>query len=130
MGTFDRNNSLSRFERHEKVEIDEEGTCAPGVSKEWLDDRVVPGDLYLSRDEVDMWKKDRVQELMKSFSVHDGEKEAGGCDEGWQNMKEDVTSQAYGMYDETGFFPTLCHHGFVLKVVDMVKSGELCVLSA
>ncbi|KAJ6518121.1 hypothetical protein C8R47DRAFT_1205193 [Mycena vitilis] len=40
-------------------------------------------------------------------------------------MKEDVTSRAYGMYDETGFFPALCRHGFVLKVVDMVKSGEL-----
>ncbi|KAJ7343076.1 hypothetical protein DFH08DRAFT_963082 [Mycena albidolilacea] len=125
MGTFDGNNSLSRFERREKVEIDEEGMCAPGVSKERLDDRVVPGDLYLSRDAVDVWKKDRVQELMKSFSVDDGEEEAGGCDKGWQNMKEDVTSQAYGMYDETGFFPALCHHGFVLKVVDMVKSGKL-----
>ncbi|KAJ7811247.1 hypothetical protein B0H14DRAFT_2378494 [Mycena olivaceomarginata] len=32
---------------------------------------------------------------------------------------------AYGMYNKTGFFPALCRHGFILKVVDMVKSGEL-----
>ncbi|KAJ7895486.1 hypothetical protein B0H14DRAFT_2222572, partial [Mycena olivaceomarginata] len=126
MGTFDGNNSLSRFERRERVEIDEEGgTCAPGASKERLDDRVAPGDFYLCREEVDVWKKDGVQELMKSFSVDDEEEEEGGCSEGWQNMKENVTSRAYGMYDETGFFPALCRHGFVLKVVDMVKSGEL-----
>ncbi|KAJ7713402.1 hypothetical protein DFH07DRAFT_688765, partial [Mycena maculata] len=33
--------------------------------------------------------------------------------------------RSYGMYNETGFFPALCRHGFVLKVVDMVRSGEL-----
>jgi hypothetical protein len=40
-------------------------------------------------------------------------------------MKEEVTARAYGMYDETGFFPCLCRHSFVFVVVDMVKSGEL-----
>jgi hypothetical protein len=40
-------------------------------------------------------------------------------------MKEDVTAWAYGMYDETGIFPVLCRHGFMLVIVDMVKSGEL-----
>jgi hypothetical protein len=79
----------------------------------------------LPREDVDVWKKDGVEELMKSFSVDDEEEEAGGCGEGC--MKEGVTSRAYGMYDETGFFPALCRHGFILKVVDMVKSGELYV---
>ncbi|KAJ7748011.1 hypothetical protein B0H14DRAFT_3897197 [Mycena olivaceomarginata] len=40
-------------------------------------------------------------------------------------MREDVTARAYGMYDETGIFPALCRHGFVLVVVDMIQSGEL-----
>ncbi|KAJ7853837.1 hypothetical protein B0H14DRAFT_3653218 [Mycena olivaceomarginata] len=106
MGTFDGNNSLSRFWLREKVEV-QDGTLAPGASKEHLDDRVAPGDYYLAREEDD-----------------DNEEE-DGCSERWQNMKEDVTSRAYGMYDETGFFPALYRHGFVLKVVDMVKSGEL-----
>jgi hypothetical protein len=139
MATIDSNNSLSRFHRRERVDVDEdedeEGTApgaskahsTPGMSKERLDDRAVPGDYYLAREEVDRWSKDGVDELMKGFSVEaeEGEEE-DGCSEHWQNMKEDVTSCAYGMYDETGFFPCLCRHGFVLIVVDMVKSGELC----
>jgi hypothetical protein len=40
-------------------------------------------------------------------------------------MKEEVTAWAWGMFDEMGFFPSLCRHGFVLVVVDMIKSGEL-----
>ncbi|KAJ6501407.1 hypothetical protein DFH09DRAFT_1335950 [Mycena vulgaris] len=128
MATFDGNNSLSRFERREK-EVDDTGTSAPGASKERIDNRVAPGDYYLSREEVNMWGKEGVDELMKSFSfTEEGgeeEEEEDGCSERWQNMKEEVTSCAYGMYDETGFFPALCRHGFVLKVVDMIKSGEL-----
>ncbi|KAJ7671094.1 hypothetical protein B0H17DRAFT_1209145 [Mycena rosella] len=34
-------------------------------------------------------------------------------------------SRTLGMYDEAGFFPALCCHGFALIVVDMVKSREL-----
>ncbi|KAJ7692310.1 hypothetical protein B0H14DRAFT_2419861, partial [Mycena olivaceomarginata] len=125
MGTFDGNNSLSHFWLHEKVELDK-GVFTPGTSKERVDDRVAPGDYYLMRDDVDKWGKEGVEDLMKSFAsnVEDNNKE-DGCSERWQNMKEDMTSCAYRMYDETGFFPALCRHGFVLKVVDMVKSGEL-----
>ncbi|KAJ7701141.1 hypothetical protein B0H17DRAFT_1046076 [Mycena rosella] len=38
-------------------------------------------------------------------------------------MREEVTKHVLGMYDETGFFPALCRHGFALIVVDMVQSG-------
>jgi hypothetical protein len=55
----------------------------------------------------------------------EGEDEGAGCDERWENMKEAVTVRAWGMYDETGIFPALCRHGFVLIIVDMVQSGEL-----
>ncbi|KAJ7803418.1 hypothetical protein B0H14DRAFT_3487371 [Mycena olivaceomarginata] len=124
MGTFDGNNSLSRFWLREKVEV-QDGTLAPGASKEHLDDRVAPGDYYLAREEVNQWGKEGVEDLMKSFAPNaedDDNEEEDGCSERWQNMKEDVTSRAYGMYDETGFFPALYRHGFVLKVVDMVKN--------
>ncbi|KAJ7310670.1 hypothetical protein DFH08DRAFT_918254 [Mycena albidolilacea] len=125
MGTFDGNNSLSRFWLREKVELDK-GVFTPGASKERVDDRVAPGDYYLMRDDVDKWGKEGVEDLMKSFASNaEDDDEEDRCSERWQNIKEDVTSRAYGMYDETGFFPALCRHGFVLKVVDMVKSGEL-----
>ncbi|KAJ7066287.1 hypothetical protein C8F01DRAFT_1208564 [Mycena amicta] len=134
MATCDGNNSLSRFHRRER-EVDEEGVYAPGASRERDDNRVVPGDYYISREDVDKWAKDGVTDLIKSFDLEGVEEEGDVeneevegrdvCAERWQNMKEEVTSRAYGMYDETGFFPALCRHGFVLKVVDMVKSGEL-----
>jgi hypothetical protein len=110
MGTFDGNNSLSHFWLHEKVEV-QDGTLAPGTSKECLDDCVAPGDYYLAWEEVNQWGKEGVEDLMKSFAPNaedDDNEEEDGCSEHWQNMKEDVTSRAYGMYDETGFFPALC----------------------
>ncbi|KAJ7707981.1 hypothetical protein B0H14DRAFT_2646727 [Mycena olivaceomarginata] len=124
MGTFDGNNSLSRFWLREKVELDK-GVFTPGASKERVDDRVAPGDYYLMREDADKWAKEGVEDLMKSFASNAEDEEEDGCSEQWQNMKEDVTSRAYGMYNEMGFFPALCRHGFVLKVVDMVRSGEL-----
>jgi hypothetical protein len=40
-------------------------------------------------------------------------------------MKEAVTGKAWAMYDETGIFLSLCRHGFVLLVADMVRSREM-----
>ncbi|KAJ7829966.1 hypothetical protein B0H14DRAFT_2366152 [Mycena olivaceomarginata] len=125
MATFDGNNSLSRFWAREREVSLADGTTAPGASKELPDDRVAPGDYYLWRDEVNKWEKDGELDVLKSFSLDAGDEDDSVCLDRWQNMKEDVTARAYGMYDETGFFPALCRHGFVLKVVDMVKSGEL-----
>ncbi|KAJ7902392.1 hypothetical protein B0H13DRAFT_2274934 [Mycena leptocephala] len=127
--TMDGNNSLSRFALREAEEVYADGTTAPGKSKERRDDRVAPGDYYLPREEVDRWAKEGLEDLMKGFEGDvagvDDEQEGGGCAERWQNMKESVTACAWGMYDETGIFPALCRHGFVLVVVDMAKSGEL-----
>ncbi|KAJ7807195.1 hypothetical protein B0H14DRAFT_2381496 [Mycena olivaceomarginata] len=124
--TFDGNNSLSRFWAREREVSLADGTTAPGASKELRDERVAPGDYYMLRDDVNKWEKDGVLDVLKSFSLdaEDGDDDIV-CSDRWQNMKEEVTARSYGMYDETGFFPALCRHGFVLKVVDMVKSGEL-----
>ncbi|KAJ7150008.1 hypothetical protein C8R43DRAFT_1128075 [Mycena crocata] len=95
-------------------------------SRERLDNRSPPGNRYLLREEVEKWSQENLAELMKAFPVEEAEEEGeSGCSERWQNMKEDVTTRAYGMYDETGIFPALCRHGFCLIIVDMVKSGEL-----
>ncbi|KAF8145176.1 hypothetical protein K438DRAFT_1992115 [Mycena galopus ATCC 62051] len=127
--TMDGNNSLSRFEVRER-ETYADGTMAPGFLRELDDDRIAAGDYYLSREEVDKWAKEGLDELVKDFdSTGDIEEQedvtGSGCQDRWQNMKEAVTTRAWGMYDETGIFPALCRHGFVLVVADMVKSGEL-----
>ncbi|KAJ7472629.1 hypothetical protein FB451DRAFT_1134187 [Mycena latifolia] len=126
LATIDGNNSLKRFWRRERDEVCEEGTSVPGASKERFDNRVPAGDYYLPREEVDRWAKEGLDDMMKGFVADDEWVEhEDGCTERWQNMREEVTSCAYGMFDETGFFPALCRHSFVLIVVDMVKSGEL-----
>ncbi|KAJ7200125.1 hypothetical protein GGX14DRAFT_372415 [Mycena pura] len=117
LSTKDGNNSLKRWNRRER----DEGGVA-GASKERADDRQVPGDYYLSRDKVDVWAKESLGDLLKGF---EWEPDAGGCSDRWQNMREEITSKAWGMYDETGIFLSLCRHGFVLVVADMVQSGEL-----
>ncbi|KAF8135315.1 hypothetical protein K438DRAFT_1997357 [Mycena galopus ATCC 62051] len=127
--TMDGNNSLSQFEVRER-ETYADGTTAPGFSREHADNRVAAGDYYLSREEVDKWAKEGLDNLVKGFDgtgdIEEQEDIAeSGCEDRWQNMKEVVTTRAWGMYGETGIFPALCRHGFVLVVADMVKSGEL-----
>ncbi|KAJ7168423.1 hypothetical protein C8R43DRAFT_1085763 [Mycena crocata] len=127
LGTIDGNNSLKRFGRRRRDEVLEDGTVIQGESNERLDNRTAPGDYYLRREEVEKWSREGLEELMKTFAPlgESEEEEEDGCSERWQNMKEDVTARAYGMWDETGIFPALCRHGFCLIIVDMIKSGEL-----
>ncbi|KAJ7664832.1 hypothetical protein B0H14DRAFT_3696647 [Mycena olivaceomarginata] len=124
--TQDGNNSLKRFGRHERV-VRFDGMVVPRASKERYDHRQAPGDVFLPRSDVEEWAKDEVDELMKGLELEAGEggDEGAGCEERWENMKEDITARAWGLYDEMGIFPAPCRHGFVLVVVDMVQSGEL-----
>ncbi|KAJ7233544.1 hypothetical protein C8J57DRAFT_1577441 [Mycena rebaudengoi] len=119
--TMDGNNSLKRFHRRERDVVREEGGATarevPGESKERKDNRTAPGDYYLTREEVNKWAEGGIDELMRGF-VPDPE---------W--VEEDdgrrVTGKAWGLYEETGVFLSLCRHGFVLLITDMVRSGEL-----
>jgi hypothetical protein len=49
------------------------------------------------------------------------------CAERWKNMKDKLTNRMWGIFDETGIFMVFCHHGFVLTITDMVRSGEQCI---
>jgi hypothetical protein len=40
-------------------------------------------------------------------------------------MVNEATAKMWGIFDETGIFLALCRHGFMMLVVDMVRSGEL-----
>ncbi|KAJ7190918.1 hypothetical protein GGX14DRAFT_381613 [Mycena pura] len=122
LSTKDGNNSLKRWNRRKRGE-----DGAAGASKERCDNQTPPpGDYYLTRVEVDVWAKEGLDDLVKGFvAANDDEPEDGGCSDRWQNMRDDITSKAWGMYDETGIFLSLCSHSFVLVVADMVQSGEL-----
>ncbi|KAJ6476961.1 hypothetical protein C8R45DRAFT_1158132 [Mycena sanguinolenta] len=121
--TCDGNDSAKRFARKTREEWDGEGNLLPRESAERDDSRRAPGDYFIAREVVDSWAVADEEELAKAHD-EDEEKESG-CSEKWQNMKESHTVRAAAVYDETGIFAGLCRHGFVLALVDMVKSGEL-----
>ncbi|KAG6895254.1 hypothetical protein C0992_002338 [Termitomyces sp. T32_za158] len=125
--TMDGNNSLKRLRCASKSPPTEEGSepCL-GQSKARQDTRTVPGDRYLTREEVDDWAKATLEDLLPT----DGGKtssddEDNPCVGRWKNMINEVTAKMWSIFDETGVFLALCRHGFSLVIADMVESGEL-----
>ncbi|KAJ6507655.1 hypothetical protein DFH09DRAFT_942809 [Mycena vulgaris] len=117
--TSDGNDSLKRVLRKEQGMFDENGVPQRGGT-ERVDPRTaeVGGDYFLSREKVDQWSKE-------VLAQHVRVPEDSECQERWKNMSEEITARMWGIFDETGIFLSLCRHGFVLLVADMVKSGEL-----
>ncbi|KAF9041243.1 hypothetical protein BJ165DRAFT_1416052 [Panaeolus papilionaceus] len=117
--TMDGNDSLKRLARRDKTE-EVEGGRELGENHERHDPRVVRGDYYLSREEVDRWGKGSVALIPQKTEVTD----PNGCDDRWKNMANEKTARMWGIFDETGIFLVLCRHSHVLLVMDMVRSGE------
>ncbi|KAI6114258.1 hypothetical protein F5141DRAFT_1187847 [Pisolithus sp. B1] len=46
------------------------------------------------------------------------------CARRWKNMDAAKTKKTWGIYDETGIFMAVCHHGTSLLIADMVQSGK------
>jgi hypothetical protein len=138
--TMDGNDSLKRVLRREKV-ASEMGEPVLGRSRERVDNRDAGDGYYLQRERVERWVRDRVADRLpmeptvsacpvRSYiacctKISQGEDNP--CADRWKNMINDVTSKMWGIFDETGIFLALCHHGFVLVLADMIKSGELYV---
>jgi hypothetical protein len=120
---MDGNDSLKRMARRENT-IDDDGNQVRGeasTSNERDDSRVGGGDYFLSQEEVNKWGKG----ALKDMPAGGNEANTSPCSERWKNLKEEVTSKMWSIYDETGIFACICRHGFLLIMVDMVKSGEL-----
>jgi hypothetical protein len=92
-----------------------------GPSCEVKDSRTAGRGVYLTREQVDEWAKEVLMEDTPGFDYDDD----NPCAERWRNMKDQITSKMWGVFEETGLFLVLCRHGFVLLLVDMVQSGEL-----
>jgi hypothetical protein len=120
--TMDGNDSLKRILRREPATLTD-GDEAPqvGASRESPDSRKVGGDYYLTRERVDRWAKAALEQLL----LVDEDGEGTPCEMRWQNMINEVAARMWGIFDETGVFLSLCWHGFVLIIADMVRSGEL-----
>ncbi|KAJ7585925.1 hypothetical protein C8J56DRAFT_1052282 [Mycena floridula] len=115
--TMDGNDSLKRMHHRDKI-VDELGERM-GPSKERIDCREGGGDYFLPRKEVDEW--DIHLDPNADNAPAD---EPAGCDS-WHNSQESNTRAMWRVYDETRIFLSVCRHGFVLLITDMVNSGEL-----
>ncbi|KAJ7805124.1 hypothetical protein B0H14DRAFT_3091659 [Mycena olivaceomarginata] len=128
---MDGNNSLKRVLRRCKVHSDgDTGTGAEfvlGKSKEYTDNRDAGENYYRDREKVNEWSKQRIAEMMPKEAIEVPSDEPNPCADRWKNMVEDITAKMWGIFDETGIFLCLCHHGFVLMIVDMIKSGEFLI---
>ncbi|KAJ3567963.1 hypothetical protein NP233_g6025 [Leucocoprinus birnbaumii] len=118
--TMDSNDSLKRVLRRQTT-YDMEGN-PNHQSVEVPDSHEVSGDYYLSHERVDMWVKDRIQQ---GLSMHKKDGEDTPCATRWTNMVNKMTARMWSVFDKTGIFLALCHHGFALVVADMVWSGEM-----
>ncbi|KAJ7734061.1 hypothetical protein B0H14DRAFT_3097692 [Mycena olivaceomarginata] len=122
--TQDGGNSLKRVLQRNKVESEpgDGPEFVVGESKEYTDNRDASDWYFLAREKVNELAKHRIAERMPMEAIED---KTNPCAERWKNMIEDVTAKMWGIFDETGIFVCLCRHGFVLMIVDMIKSGEL-----
>ncbi|KAJ7597935.1 hypothetical protein C8J56DRAFT_772406 [Mycena floridula] len=118
--SMDGNDSLKRMHRRERLQS-ETGEHQFGESKERWDPREGGSDYFLSREEVD--KHDAAQ-TDNSTNEEPKKSPAPSCDQ-WHNTQDSKTKPMWGIYDESGIFLSVCRHGFVLLILDMVKSGEL-----
>lgn len=55
----------------------------------------------------------------------DGDPDLSSCASNWKAAAADEKKRTWAIFDETGVFVAACSHGFVLWLVDMVRSGEL-----
>ncbi|KAG2126322.1 hypothetical protein DEU56DRAFT_872938 [Suillus clintonianus] len=100
---MDGNDSLKRILQR-TLGVDDEDT----QSSELPTTQQVRGDRYLPRDYVNSWGNGR-ESVCRTM----------------ENMDDEKTKRMWGVYDETGIFIAVCHHGFSLVMADMVQSREL-----
>ena len=132
--TMDGNDSLKRIQRREAIPIStDESVNSPeppkppepvlGKPSESTDTREAGKGVYLTNEQVDQWSKEILMQLCPAYT--EDETEDNPCAVRWRNMKTALTAKMWGIFHETGLFLALCRHGFVLMLVDMVRSGEL-----
>ena len=118
----DGNDSLKRILRREAAPLTSTETDEPvlGDSSENTDTRQAGKGVYLTREQVDGWSKEVLAELNVP-NDDDDEENPNPCAVRWRNMKTELTSRMWGIFEETGLFLALCRHGFVLQLADMVS---------
>ena len=115
MGALDGNNSLKRFVREGQQH---------SVLK-------FSSDYFLSQDYVDRFKNEVKRKAQAPGVVEiegdptDSHAGKATCTERWRAANADHDKGMYNTFHETGIFISVCRHGFIWTIADMVRSGEL-----
>ncbi|KAE9387174.1 hypothetical protein BT96DRAFT_1081007 [Gymnopus androsaceus JB14] len=135
MFVADSNNSLKRMDGVGKREVSD--TCMFGES-----------DYYLSKEYVNTFADEVKARPPSKNAIDDGGEEEDfegdwvdevhgdptngapstellECTKNWKAAAHDSLKKIWNAFRESGYFATACHHGFILWVVDMIRSGEL-----
>ncbi|KAJ7671708.1 hypothetical protein B0H17DRAFT_1162089 [Mycena rosella] len=124
LATCDGNDSLKRVLRKEQGVFDDNGVPKRGGA-ERPDPRMAGAgdDYYFTWERVNRWLKEVLAQQAQVPRSND--QEDGQCQERWKKMSEEITARMWSIFNEMGIFLSLCRHGFVPLIADMVKSGEL-----
>ena len=130
MIVMDGNNSLKRV--------------APFGNRRVGDARTFVSDYYIPRDTVERFANEvKSRQSQPHVSVpepaadDDSEAEdqeegdptdgapASSCASNWKAAAADDKKKMWAIFEETGVFASACRHGFILYLIDMIRSGEL-----
>lgn len=122
--TVDGNDSLKRIIHHEQVpELSQKDAKTLGASTEAFDTWVAGCGMYLTHTDVGKWSMEALSRTVPMYNDEDPEDD-NPCVEWWCNMKSEITARMWGVFEETGLFLSLCRHGFVLLLTDMIHSSK------
>ena len=129
MIVMDGNNSLKRV--------------APRGNRSVGDTRTFHSDYYIPRSIVEKYAhevKPRQAQPHVEVPVEDTDSDDDGrdtegdptdgapsssCASNWKAAASDEKKRMWAIFEETGVFAAACRHGFVLWLIDMIRSGEL-----
>ncbi|KAK7471316.1 hypothetical protein VKT23_002725 [Stygiomarasmius scandens] len=116
---IDRNNSLKRGERQGPAGLD----GGLGELKERADPWIGGDDFFLKEEEVDKWDE-KNWHTWEGWTPPTSKTKKAPCEKSFRNMDENKTKKEVGHWRVTGTFWGFCRHSFVLKLMDMIRSGE------
>lgn len=107
------------------------------LSAAQADERVFESDYFLSRDEVEEYKDETQSRRTETNDapwvpdsdhepddVFDANGQPATCADSWKASAAELDNRKSNVYNITGMFASVCRHGFVTKVCEMVQSGK------
>ncbi|KAI6103353.1 hypothetical protein EDD16DRAFT_1696251 [Pisolithus croceorrhizus] len=113
---MDGNDSLKCVLQHLP---DETADNYPPLLRDLPTGQILTSSCYLCHEYVDRFAMAGSEDPVSNEDL-----DPNPCAGHWKNMDAAKTKKTWGVYDETGIFMAVCHHGTSLLIADMVQSGE------